>query len=150
NIKKLLRIAREFETKGYTTLYDFIERLTTLVAEQEREGQASISSLNKGVQVMTIHSAKGLEFPVVFLPFMHKSFQYDRPPFVDVDVGIGLRSGASATPDDEQTPAVVIYLDRRSREKTEAEEKRIFYVACTRARDALILSGSQEGKLTSP
>ena len=35
NIKKLLRIAREFEAKGYSTLYDFVERLKTLVAEQE-------------------------------------------------------------------------------------------------------------------
>src|SRR5262249_48509886 len=135
-----LRMARDFESKGYTTLFDFVERLKKLVSSQEREGQAAVHTSGNSVQIMTIHSAKGLEFPVVFLPFLHKKFQYDKPPFIDADAGIGL-SMEAADEDDDRTPAFSRYLLRRSRERTEEEEKRIFYVACTRARDVLILSG---------
>ncbi|HTK82538.1 MAG TPA: UvrD-helicase domain-containing protein [Bacteroidota bacterium] len=140
NVKKLLRMARDFESKGYTTLFDFVERLKTLVSSQEREGQAAVHASGNSVQIMTIHSAKGLEFPVVVLPFLHKKFQYDKPPFIDADAGIGLSMDAGEE-DEECAPAFSSYLKRRSRERTEEEEKRIFYVACTRARDVIILSG---------
>ncbi len=142
NIEKLLRIAREFEGKGFTNLFDFIERLKNLIDVENREGQANLDVDGNAVQVMTIHSAKGLEFPVVFIPFCHSGFSYDSQPFFDNEVGLGfeiLNEGDSA---DLIQPLTYLYLKHKIRVKNIAEEKRIFYVACTRAKDVLIFSGN--------
>ncbi|HEV8538096.1 MAG TPA: UvrD-helicase domain-containing protein, partial [Bacteroidota bacterium] len=150
NIKKLIAIARDFEGKGSTTLYDFVERLTTLVAEQEREGQASVGSPGNCVHVMTIHAAKGLEFPVVFLPFTHQALRYDHPPYIDSDIGITFKVSEAPDSDEGSSSPLYNYLRSRSRARTANEEKRIFYVACTRARDLLILTGQHAEKPPSP
>ncbi len=140
NLNKLLSIAREFEGKGFNNLFDFVERLKTLIEREEREGQANISKERKAVQIMTIHSAKGLEFPVVFVPFLNKNFKMEYGHFVDIKYGIGFKTRN----DEEEFSETPLYnfLKYRSRMKTLAEEKRLLYVACTRARDLLILSGT--------
>ncbi len=147
NNKKLLRLAREFEGRGYAMLYDFVERLTMLVSEQHREGQATIDAQDNCVHVMTIHAAKGLEFPVVFLPFTHRGFRYDDPPYIDADFGIAFKAAHKDISGNELTSPLYNYLLRKSKQRTESEEIRIFYVACTRARDMLVLSGQQSEKL---
>lgn len=141
NVDKLLRLAREFEGKGFANLYDFVERLKTLIKSEEREGQASIESEGNAVQIMTIHSAKGLEFPVVFVPFLDKKFKYDDAPYIDCKVGIGFQAMEENSNDKKIDPLIYRFLKQQSHLKTEAEEKRIFYVACTRAKDMLVLSG---------
>ncbi len=141
NIEKLLRFAREFEQRGLTNLFDFVERLQRLVEEEEREGQASVDQGENAVRIMTIHSAKGLEFPVVFVPFAHKKFQYDKELFLDSSLGAAFKVRAEDNLDETVEPPLYTHLKRQSRLKTEAEEKRIFYVACTRARDMLVISG---------
>jgi len=150
NIQKLLHMAREFEAKGYTTLYDFVARLTLLVKELDREGQATVDTPGSCVQVMTIHAAKGLEFPIVFVPFTHRPFHYGFPPFLEADIGMAFNVRDSIDLDKEYSPPLYHYLQRRSKRKTDNEEKRIFYVACTRARDLLILSGQKSEKLSTP
>ncbi|MDI6803108.1 MAG: UvrD-helicase domain-containing protein [Bacteroidota bacterium] len=142
NVDKLLRLARNFEGKGFANLYDFVERLKTLIAGEQREGQASIESDGNAVQIMTIHSAKGLEFPVVFVPFLDKKFKYDNAPYIDSKVGIGFQAMEENSNDQKIDPLIYRFLKQQSHLKTEAEEKRIFYVACTRAKDVLVLSGS--------
>lgn len=151
NVQKLLRIARDFEGKGFVTLYDFVERLRSLINEEGREGQASIEEAEDAVKVMTIHAAKGLEFPVVILPFTHQKFRYDRQPFIDSSVGLAFKIKCESDYDEEITPPLYHYLSQRSKQKTEAEEKRILYVACTRAKDMLIISGelNEQSKHTS-
>ena len=144
NIRKLLRIAREYEGKGLLSLYDFVERLKTLTADEEREGQASAETIGDCVSVLTVHAAKGLEFPVVFLPFAHRKFQYDRPPYMDPDLGIAFNM-ESQNGDENLSSPFCHLLHRFSVQRTEAEEKRIFYVGCTRARDMLVISGRHEG-----
>lgn len=141
NVDKLLRLAREFEGKGFANLFDFVERLKTLIKGEEREGQASIASEGNAVQIMTIHSAKGLEFPVVFVPFLDKKFKYDNAPYIDSKVGIGFQANEENSYDKKIDPLIYRFLKQQSHSKTEAEEKRIFYVACTRAKDMLVLSG---------
>lgn len=147
NIEKLLSIAREFEGRGFTNLYDFVERLKTLIEGEEREGQANIEIEGNAVQVMTIHSSKGLEFPVVFLPFCDKKFKYDSEPYLENTIGLGFTFLDQAS--DKIEPLNYIRLKNISRLKTEAEEKRIFYVACTRAKDMLVISGSTQNESSS-
>ena len=69
NYEKLLAIARKFDESEFASLSGFIERLNLLIEEEEREGQAAVEPSENVVQVMTIHAAKGLEFPVVILPY---------------------------------------------------------------------------------
>jgi len=139
NLGKLLQMARSYESQGFTSLYDFAGRLERLIEEEEREGQAAIESQTDAVRIMTIHAAKGLEFPVVFVPDLQRRFQSDDEPFLDPALGIGLlpRSESVSAP-------LSAYLKEQARRKAVEEEQRILYVACTRARDRLLLSADPE------
>ncbi len=147
NYEKLLGTAREFERLGFTDLYDFLERLDLLIAEEEREGQATTQLTMDAVEIMTIHAAKGLEFPVVILPHLdRRATKYDQEPFIDDRLGIGF---SPANPDknyEQSDPGATRLIRERARDKRVAEEQRLFYVATTRARDRLILSGTLNQK----
>ena len=147
NYEKLLGIARDFERLGFTDLFDFLKRLNLLIEEEEREGQATTQLTADAVEIMTIHAAKGLEFPVVILPNLdRRATRYDQEPFVDDLLGIGFRP---ANPDknyEQSEPGATQLMRERARDKRVAEEQRLFYVATTRARDRLILSGSLNDK----
>jgi ATP-dependent helicase/nuclease subunit A len=137
NLEKLIAMARQFEGQGFNGLYDFVARLRHLMDEEEREGQATIDSRADAVRVMTVHASKGLEFPVVVVPRLHAPFGRDREPFLDEDLGLGFRLGK------EELPPIAERMREREREKQREEEERVFYVACTRARDILILSAEE-------
>jgi len=150
NLEKLLDIAREFEEKGFSDLFDFIERLKLLIAQEQREGQASVETSGRAVQVMTIHAAKGLEFPVVIVPYTERRFRYDEPPYLDNELGLGFNVVEPDNYDEKVVPPITELLELATRHKTEAEEKRIFYVAATRARDMLILAGKFDPNESAP
>ena len=142
NYEKLLASAREFDKSEFAELSGFIERLNLLIEEEDREGQATVESSEDVVQVMTIHAAKGLEFPAVILPYLSRKFKFDQEPFIDDEIGIGFNP---ANPDknyEGSQPSIARVMKTRQAQKTIAEEKRLFYVGATRARDRLILSGS--------
>lgn len=144
NYEKLLGIAREIERSESTDLFDFLERLNLLIEEEESEGQATTQLTADAVEVMTIHAAKGLEFPVVILPNLDQRFRYDREPFIDDRLGIGFRPANPEKNYEQSDPGATQLMRERARNRTEAEEQRVFYVATTRARDRLILSGTAE------
>lgn len=138
NFLKLLELARGRGASGPWGLCDFTAHLERRAEEEEREGQAATAAVGAAVRVMTIHAAKGLEFPVVILPFLDRPQRSDVEPIVDRQFGIGFRETG-----EEGAPPLYAYLRAASREKRLGEEKRIFYVACTRARDVLILSAAE-------
>ena len=140
NLEKLMRMARAYEAQGFTGLHDFVARLRRLVDEEKKEGQAAIDEQTDAVRIMTVHAAKGLEFPVVIIPRLDASFQRDTEPFIDEDLGIGFRPARASG----SLSPIAEYVRQRERRRQEEEELRVFYVACTRARDALILSAHEE------
>ena len=147
NYEKLLGIAREFERLGITDLHDFLERLNLLIEEEEREGQATTQLTTDAVEIMTIHAAKGLEFPVVILPHLdRRAARYDQEPFIDDQWGIGFKPANPEKNYEQSDPGATQLMRARERNKREAEEQRLFYVATTRARDHLILSGTLNKK----
>ncbi len=145
NYQKLLELARNFQKEDdKPTLTGFIEFLRVLIDEEPREGQAPVQLGDKAVNIMTIHAAKGLEFPVVILPGLARAPQGDREPFIDEELGIGF---SPRNPDKDYAktePSIVAVMKNRARAKAESEKKRLFYVGATRARDRLILAGSLE------
>jgi ATP-dependent helicase/nuclease subunit A len=141
NLEKLQRFARRYDVLGLTNLYDFTQRLKHLIDEEEKEGQGAVDMQSDAVQIMTIHAAKGLEFPVVIIPNLEKPFRFDEEPYLDGRLGIGF---STQKEEGEGVSPITSMLKHRSRFKTRSEEKRIFYVGCTRARDILILSGSSK------
>lgn len=143
NYQKLLELARNFDSdEDKQTLTGFIEFLNILIDEEPREGQAPMESRTDAVEIMTIHAAKGKQFPVVILPCLDRRGQTDREPFIDDTLGIGF-SPLNAKKDYEKTaPVIVECIKKRADAKRTAEKKRVFYVGTTRAEDRLILSGS--------
>jgi ATP-dependent helicase/nuclease subunit A len=113
--------------------------------EDEREGEAPLDAVaGNAVNIMTVHAAKGLEFPIVFVPDMGTGFREKFPPIMIGDnplmVGVKVPNPSS---DYEMTgSAVLLALREQQRQKERAEKKRLLYVALTRARDHLFMIGT--------
>jgi len=144
NIDKLLRLAREFEVAEGRDLRRFVDHAAALEQAQKREPEAAVEDPGlDAIRLMTIHAAKGLEFDVVAIADLGRRPPVT-PPLLLVDgervgVRLSLLDGARAKPALDY-PA--LEAERRARDA--AEEERILYVALTRAKRRLILSGTVE------
>jgi ATP-dependent helicase/nuclease subunit A len=134
NVSKLLADAH---TSGIVGVGEFLEYLTGLRDAGAREGEAR-STAEGAVQIMSIHAAKGLEFPVVIIGDVTSGGGGRAESLlVDAELGpiINLRD------EEKLAPAVYGLAKARSDDQEEAESDRLLYVAATRAREKLILSG---------
>jgi ATP-dependent helicase/nuclease subunit A len=134
-------MARDYESRGFTNLFDFVERVAEMVELEEMEGEAPVNTGRDAVRLMTMHAAKGLEFPIVAIPSLHSPSRVSTEPFFDKDLGFGWNWRFNK---DEFRPAIVALMGLNASERERAEEARLFYVAVTRARDMLILSGEYD------
>ena len=118
--------------------------MMTRVSEQPDEAETALAEESlDAVRVLTIHKAKGLEFPVVILPGLHQGAKNPRKgPSIHHDWSsrcYGLQMGGRSN-----LGAVLVDMKMAARE--EAGQKRLLYVGMTRARDLLVLSGGQTTK----
>jgi ATP-dependent helicase/nuclease subunit A len=144
NLWKLVDLARTFDRSGLFGLADFIGRLGDLVKALPREEQAATQPENADVvRLMTIHQAKGLEFPVVFVPDVGAAGHDRHLPVAHWDARLGC---VVRPPGDEEPPPFPAFGFRlwQAAERVEEwhEELRTLYVACTRAEDYLVLSAA--------
>ncbi len=136
NIKKFIRIIEDLEAAGKSLLRmrDFLER--TYDRSDEPKANVNTEGMD-AVKIMTIHAAKGLEFPLVFMPGIEEPFMMKTGDSLvyEKDGGFYFKSipEASIRKQDED---FLIHLA-----KEEEELKRLFYVAVTRAEEALFLIG---------
>jgi ATP-dependent helicase/nuclease subunit A len=155
NIKKFLRIMEDLEAGGKTLIMirDFLERT---IDEQEAKANVNTEGMN-AVRIMTIHAAKGLEFPVVIVPGIEEAFipktgdnlVYEMPPHPIHGKGVqkGSRFFFKSVPEPSLRDGDSDFLIHKAKEIE--EQIRLFYVAVTRAEEALILTGYWDSRENS-
>lgn len=141
NLRKLVELARGFESRHFFTFHDFTVYLRRLAEEEPYEAQEQILGENENVvRLMTVHQAKGLEFPIVIVADLGRNPPPDnRTTVLDPEHGLLVSDTVGSGDDEIPNAMAVAYRDRR-RDEEQAEAARILYVAVTRARDYLILS----------
>ena len=150
NVRKLMRLAREFERHEGRDLAAFLLAAAESATRDEREGMAAVRAEDHdGVRVMTVHAAKGLQFPVVAVPDLGRGLSAGHG-WSDVVIGRRPREGHGDQPfgmrlvfPTKESFGLweLVSLNREDRDATAEESCRLTYVAATRAEDRLILSG---------
>ncbi len=145
NLKILFQRAKQFEKTSFKGLFNFINFINKLTKSSGDMGSAKILGENEDVvRIMSIHKSKGLEFPVVFLCGTGKNFNlmdlnknmlyHDElglgPDFVDLEKRFSIGTLAKES------------IKKKMKFETLSEEMRILYVACTRAKEKLIITGA--------
>ena len=134
NLFRVMDLARRFEAAGATSFRAFVARLES-DAERGRQPDAPVvEDGTEGVRIMTVHAAKGLEFPVVVLCDPTAPMSSDRPSHhIDVERNVWLESLAGSVPAELRDHEVEVLAHDRE------EGQRLAYVAATRARDLLVV-----------
>jgi len=146
NVQKFMAFAR---THGGASLPDFLRSLQDLKAREAREGEALGQAPESGaVQLMSIHASKGLEFPVVCVADLGRENRAIGTQRLLHDPTFGMVCQSRDLNGDWQKPAGYAWAAWKIGQMEEAENKRLLYVACTRAADLLILSGKDSGDKT--
>jgi len=141
NIDKFLAQARDAAAR--MSLDQFVEELALVRESNPREPDAPPEDSANAVKIMTVHSAKGLEFPVVFVAALHKGVE-SNPPVVAFSRhhGLGARWRNPAKRD-EKDDLFMHALRAEWKQRESDESDRLLYVAMTRAEQHLVLSFSQ-------
>lgn len=144
NLSMLVEKARKFEESSYSGIFDFVRYIERLIKYDTDTGEAQIVSGENAVRLMSIHKSKGLEAPVVIVAGLSKKFNR-----MDVHAGLVLHPELGVGMDfrDEvlRVKAPTLYkkvIAGQLNYEMLSEELRILYVALTRAKEKLILSGT--------
>ena len=144
NLELLLEKAGAFQKTSFYGLFHFIRYLETIQDQEVDFGEANILDENADVvRIMTIHKSKGLEFPICFVCGLSKHFnQMDmrQSILMDVELGIGVDYIDPELRLKRKTMRKNV-VAQRMKEDTRGEDLRVLYVALTRAKEKLILTG---------
>lgn len=144
NLNVLLERAAGYGESSYSGLFNFLRYIERLKKFDEdfAEGAASLDNENL-VRIMSIHKSKGLEFPIVILAGAHKSINFmDATAPVLVDQNLGIAVDYVDLERRTKTPTIIKgAMARRIVRESISEEERLLYVAMTRAREKLIITG---------
>ncbi len=148
NVEMLLKKAGDYEKISYHGLFHFVRYIEKMQKYQMDYGEADVSG-GEAVRIMSVHHSKGLEFPIVIAAGLGKSFnrQESREKMV-----FGSRYGVGMDYVDPErrmkSPTILKQLIRRTNLLDGmGEELRVLYVALTRAREKLIMTGMAKEKL---
>lgn len=148
NLQRLYEYARSFEGSSFKGLYSFLVYINSVIEEKTKLSQNSVSVTEGQVTLMNIHQSKGLEFPVCFLCNTCASFESreNRESLVfDASGGIAMKISDGSGYARINTPMREAVLCTVNSKQTE-EEMRLLYVALTRARERLFVTGSSRSR----
>ena len=144
NLNVLLERAAGYGKSSYSGLFNFLRYIERLKKFDEDYAEGAESLDNEIlVRIMSIHKSKGLEFPIVILAGAHKSINFmDATAPVLVDQNLGIAVDYVDLKRRTKTPTIIKgAMARRIVRESIAEEERLLYVAMTRAREKLIITG---------
>ena len=144
NLLRLVERAREFEARGgdLRAFANWLRRAAAPGGEAQAAEAQVADERDDVVRVMTVHQAKGLEFPVVFVPACGAIERVDATAIVyDPAEGLGLKLRDERRPSERVHSSASRQVTEARRARQRAESLRVFYVAATRARDLVVFSG---------
>ena len=148
NLRKVLELAEGFSRSQPARLWAFVHYLDETAASGVQEGEAAVPAAEgDAIALMSIHKAKGLEFPIAVVPGLTRDRGGSQGDLVRVHGDYGVACRVQNEVGEWYDPPMWEIIKRVHEENEEAEEARLLYVALTRARDWLLLSGSP-GKRT--
>ncbi|UVT16527.1 MAG: UvrD-helicase domain-containing protein [Nitrospira sp.] len=139
NLMKIKQTAAALADRPHMTLSGFVDLMIARLEEQPDESESPLAEESlEAVHVLTIHKAKGLEFPIVVLPGLHQGSGRERSaPQVSHDWS----SGTYGLSLDRYQSLGALLVHNKLRLREEAERRRVLYVGMTRAKELLLLSG---------
>ena len=144
NLKLLFEKAKQYEAASFKGLFNFINFINKVKTSSKDMASAKIIGENDDViRIMSIHKSKGLEFPIVFLASTGKKFNMqdlNNPILLHQDIGIGMQYIDSERKIEYSTLAKEA-IKLKIKKETISEEMRVLYVALTRAKEKLIITG---------
>lgn len=145
NLEMLFEKARDYEKTSYRGLFNFVRYIENLQKYQIDFGEADITASQENtVKIMSIHKSKGLEFPIVFVSGLGKLFnQQDARASLVIHPDLGI--GADWIDTKRRTKAPTLLkkaVQRQIQLENLGEELRVLYVALTRAKEKLYLTGA--------
>lgn len=140
----MIDLLAQMERRGQGGLFDVVRHLGQLAAAETEVPRPQIDAGN-AVTLMTIHKAKGLEWPIVFVCAMSEQGGGKWSDVkIDKDLGAVLRPDVDEP--SKNGPAIYKLFDIRRQEREQEEAKRLLYVAVTRGRDRVHLTSAEGGK----
>ena len=144
NLKMLLDRAKDYEKISFKGLFNFIRYLEKVKSSNSDLSSAKVIGENENVvRIMSIHKSKGLEFPVAIISRTDKKFNQkdlNESILLHQDIGFGMQY-INYDRKIEYTTATKEAIKIKTKEESIAEEMRILYVALTRAKEKLIITG---------
>jgi ATP-dependent exoDNAse (exonuclease V) beta subunit len=145
NVEKFHRLLRSFEARAPGDLSAWLEEIDGL-RKAGQEPNAAVAEESDAVQVMTVHTAKGLEFPVVALAAMRKGSGGRQPSIAWSEAGgLGMKWRLEGVPAPVQDSSYALAMGEQARREA-LEENRLLYVALTRAEERLLLFWGDRGE----
>ena len=144
NLDQLLEDAKQFEKGSYSGLFHFIRYIEKVKKQEQDQGEATVfSEKDDLLRIMSIHHSKGLQFKVVFLSQLHKTFnKMDSKAKMLMDAELGLAADYLDLETRIKYPSLhKIAIKEKGERESLGEELRVLYVAMTRAEEKLILTG---------
>ncbi|WP_124067667.1 helicase-exonuclease AddAB subunit AddA [Clostridium sp. E02] len=143
NLTMLVEKASAYEKTTYSGLFHFIRYIENLKKYDTDFGEASLAGEENTVRIISIHKSKGLEFPVIFLAGMGKKFnKQDAYGKLLIDPELGIGTDYLNLEQRIKAPTLKKHVLKRKTELNNlGEELRVLYVAMTRAKEKLILTG---------
>jgi ATP-dependent helicase/nuclease subunit A len=144
NVERLFTLAARFESSGTHLIRDFVRYVEEFEAIGSRESEGQIDQAADAVRLMTIHQAKGLEFPVVIIPDLQRLSRVATDNWVLLDRHQGLTLKVPDGRGNLAAGCTFSNFEKRHTWREQFESMRLLYVAATRAEDRLIFSGVTE------